>query len=58
MLLKPRGRSSEFLGECTEYTLSIDDEHEYGPPWRTEDEQVRLGVPHIGEFYFWSFHGI
>ena len=55
MLLKPRGRSSESLGE---YTLSIDYEQEHRPPRRTEHEHVRLGVLHIGDFYCWSFHGI
>ena len=53
MLLKPRGRSSESLGE---YTLSIDDEDEHRPPRRTE--HVGLAGPHIGDFYCWSFHGI
>jgi hypothetical protein len=44
-LLKPRGRSSEALSEYIEYILSIEHEH------------VRLGVPPIGGFYCWSFHG-
>ena len=55
MLLKPRGRSSESLGE---YTLSIDYEQEHRPRRRTEHEHVRLGVLHIGDFYCRSFHGI
>ena len=55
MLLKPRGRSSESLGE---YTLSIAYEHEHRPPRRTELLLVRLGGPILGNFYCRSFHGI
>ena len=55
MLLKPRGRSSESLGE---YTLSNDYEQEHLPRRRTEHEHVRLGGPILGNFYCRSFHGI
>jgi hypothetical protein len=55
MLLKPRGRSSESLGE---YTLSNDYEQEHRPRRRTEHEHVRLGGPILGNFYCRSFHGI
>lgn len=55
ILLKPRGRSSESLGE---YTLSIDYEHAHRRPRRTVQAHVGLAGPHIGDFYCWSFHGI